>query len=78
MHLEVTTSHHPIVVGKNSQGLREIMQRTNTTIIFQNVNDSNVRPIKRSQVTIAGPIDGVYFARQQLIVRLFNNFLNLY
>lgn len=70
MHLEITTSHHPIVVGKNSQGLREIMQRTNTTIIFQNVNDSNVRPIKRSQVTIAGPIDGVYFARQQLIVRI--------
>lgn len=67
MHLEITTSHHPIVVGKNSMGLREIMHRTNTTIIFQNVNDSNVKPIKRSQVTISGPIDGVYFARQQLI-----------
>jgi protein bicaudal C len=69
MHLEITTSHHPIVVGKNSQTLREIMHRTNTTIIFQNVNDSNVKPIKRSQVTITGPIDGVYFARQQLLVR---------
>lgn len=67
MHLEITTSHHPIVVGKNSMALREIMHRTNTTIIFQNVNDSNVKPIKRSQVTISGPIDGVYFARQQLI-----------
>lgn len=68
MHLEITTSHHPIVVGKNSQTLREIMQRTNTTIIFQDVNDINVKPIKRSQVTITGPINGVYIARQQLIV----------
>jgi protein bicaudal C len=73
MHLEITTSHHPIVVGRNSQHLREIMQRTNTTIMFQDVNDANVKPIKRSQVTIQGPIGCVYLARQQLIVRITHN-----
>lgn len=67
MHLEITTSHHPIVLGKNAQNLREIMQRTNTIIIFQDSNDANVKPIKRSQVTISGPINGVYLARQQLL-----------
>ena len=28
----------------------------------------NIKPIKKSQVTISGTIDGVYKARQQLIV----------
>lgn len=70
MHLEISTQHHPIVLGKNSQSLREIMQRTKTKIIFPDANDVNVRPIKRSQVTISGPINGVYLARQQLLGNL--------
>jgi protein bicaudal C len=70
MHLEISTQHHPIVLGKNSQNLREIMQRTKTKIIFPDANDVNVRPIKRSQVTITGPINGVYLARQQLLGNL--------
>lgn len=77
MHLEITTSHHPIVLGKNSQNLREIMQRTNTIIIFQDSNDNNVKPIKRSQVTISGPINGVYLARQQLLVSFELNLFHL-
>ena len=77
MHLEITTSHHPIVLGKNSQHLREIMQRTNTIIIFQDSNDTNVKPIKRSQVTISGPINGVYLARQQLLVSNFYKLIQL-
>lgn len=68
MHLEISTQHHPIVLGKGSQNLREIMQRTSTKIIFPDANDVNIRPIKRSQVTISGPITGVYLARQQLLV----------
>ncbi|CRL00989.1 CLUMA_CG014408, isoform A [Clunio marinus] len=67
MHLEISTQHHPVVLGKGSQNLREIMQRTSTKIIFPDANDMNVRPIKRSQVTISGPITGVYLARQQLL-----------
>lgn len=69
LHVEISTQHHPIVLGKGSQNLREIMQRTNTKIIFPDANDMNIRPIKRSQVMISGPIHGVYLARQQLLVR---------
>jgi len=40
-------------------------------IMFPDAHDVNIKPIKRSQVTITGTIDGVYFARQQLIVSQF-------
>lgn len=74
MHLEISTQHHPIVLGKSSQNLREIMQRTGTKVIFPDANDMNIRPIKRSQVTITGPIGGVYLARQQLLVSFDERF----
>lgn len=37
-------------------------------IIFPDLSDANIKPIDKSQVTITGIIDGVYMARQQLIV----------
>lgn len=37
--------------------------------MFPDACDVNIKPIKRSQVSITGSIDGVYVARQQLIVR---------
>lgn len=67
MQLEVSTQHHPIVLGRASSNLREIMSRTGTQIMFPDANDVNIKPIKRSQVTITGSINGVYLARQQLI-----------
>uniref|UniRef100_A0A8D8G680 Protein bicaudal C n=3 Tax=Culex pipiens TaxID=7175 RepID=A0A8D8G680_CULPI len=67
MQLEVSTQHHPIVLGRASGNLREIMSRTGTQIMFPDANDVNIKPIKRSQVTITGSINGVYLARQQLI-----------
>jgi protein bicaudal C len=68
MQLEISTQHHPIVLGRASGNLREIMSRTGTQIMFPDANDVNIKPIKRSQVTITGSINGVYMARQQLIV----------
>lgn len=41
-------------------------------IIFPDTKDVNIKPLKKSQVTITGTIDGVYRARQQLIVSEFN------
>lgn len=38
--------------------------------MFPDANDVNIKPIKRSQVTITGSINGVYLARQQLIVSI--------
>lgn len=67
MHIEISTQHHQVVLGKHSQSLREIMQRTSTQIMFPDANDMNIKPIKRTQVTITGTIHGVYLARQQLI-----------
>lgn len=32
------------------------------------MSDANIKPIDKSQVTITGVIDGVYMAKQQLIV----------
>jgi protein bicaudal C len=40
--------------------------------MFPDANDVNIKPIKRSQVTITGSINGVYLARQQLIVSYHN------
>lgn len=70
MQLEISIQHHPIVVGRMSSNLREIMNKTNTKIMFPDANDVNIKPIKRSQVTITGSIDGVYLARQLLIVSI--------
>ncbi|XP_050101510.1 protein bicaudal C [Anopheles aquasalis] len=67
MQLEISTQHHPIVLGRASSNLRDIMLRTGTQIMFPDANDVNIKPIKRSQVTITGSINGVYLARQQLI-----------
>ena len=67
MHIEISTQHHQVVLGKGSQSLRDIMQRTRTQIMFPDANDMNIKPIKRTQVTITGTIEGVYLARQQLI-----------
>lgn len=38
------------------------------------MNDVNIKAIKKSQVTITGTIDGVYKAKQQLIVRIILHF----
>lgn len=73
MQLEISIQHHPIVVGRMSSNLREIMNKTNTKIMFPDANDVNIKPIKRSQITITGSIDGVYLARQLLIVSVFKS-----
>lgn len=46
--------------------------------MFPDACDVNIKPIKRSQVSITGSIDGVYIARQQLIVRFDFFFFIIY
>uniref|UniRef100_A0A1I8M2W9 K Homology domain-containing protein n=1 Tax=Musca domestica TaxID=7370 RepID=A0A1I8M2W9_MUSDO len=70
MQLEISPQHHEIVKGKNNTNLLSIMERTNTKIIFPDLSDMNVKPLKKSQVTITGTIEGVYKARQQLLGNL--------
>ncbi|EDW57610.2 uncharacterized protein Dvir_GJ18051 [Drosophila virilis] len=67
VQMEISPQHHEIVKGKNNVNLLSIMDRTQTKIIFPDLTDMNVKPLKKSQVTISGRIDDVYRARQQLL-----------
>ncbi|XP_017856704.1 PREDICTED: protein bicaudal C [Drosophila arizonae] len=67
VQMEISPQHHEIVKGKNNVNLLSIMERTQTKIIFPDLSDMNVKPLKKSQVTISGRIDDVYRARQQLL-----------
>lgn len=70
VQMEISPQHHEIVKGKNNINLLSIMERTQTKIIFPDLTDMNVKPLKKSQVTISGRIDDVYRARQQLLGNL--------
>ncbi|EDV30647.1 uncharacterized protein Dana_GF14935, isoform C [Drosophila ananassae] len=70
VQMEISPQHHEIVKGKNNVNLLSIMERTQTKIIFPDLSDMNVKPLKKSQVTISGRIDNVYLARQQLLGNL--------
>lgn len=67
MQIDISIQHHSIVLGKGSTNLADIMKKTSTKIMFPDATDVNIKPLKRSQVTITGSIDNVYLARQQLI-----------
>ncbi|XP_044005866.1 protein bicaudal C [Aphidius gifuensis] len=67
MSMEISPQHHSIVLGKQSNNLRLIMQRTSTQIMFPDAGDPNIPNLKKSNVTITGSIDNVYIARQQLV-----------
>ncbi|XP_073993558.1 protein bicaudal C isoform X2 [Rhodnius prolixus] len=67
MMVEISPQHHSIVLGKNNENLKTIMQNTSTQIIFLDPSDPNIPSLKKSNVTITGSIHNVYKARQQLI-----------
>ncbi|XP_055680364.1 protein bicaudal C [Lutzomyia longipalpis] len=71
MHqMEISPQHHCIVKGKDNRNLLHIMEFTKTKIIFPDLSDANIRPLRRSQVLIYGNIEGVYSARQLLLGNL--------
>ncbi|GAB0095254.1 Protein bicaudal C [Sergentomyia squamirostris] len=71
MHqMEISPQHHCICKGKDNRNLLRIMEFTSTKIIFPDLNDANIRPLRRSQVIIYGNIEGVYSARQLLLGNL--------
>ncbi|XP_026826107.1 protein bicaudal C isoform X2 [Ooceraea biroi] len=67
MSMEISPQHHSIVLGKQSNNLKMIMQRTATQIMFPDAGDPNIPSLKKSNVTITGAIHNVYLARQQLV-----------
>ncbi|XP_049856484.1 protein bicaudal C homolog 1 isoform X1 [Schistocerca gregaria] len=67
MTIEISPQHHPIVLGKNRENLKLIMQRTGTQILFPDAGDPGIPSLKKSSVNITGTIHNVYKARQQLM-----------
>ncbi|KDR18180.1 hypothetical protein L798_06930, partial [Zootermopsis nevadensis] len=67
MTLEISPQHHSIVLGKNSNNLKQIMQQTSTQIMFPDAGDPNIPNLKKSNICITGTIHNVYLARQQLM-----------
>jgi protein bicaudal C len=68
MTLEISPQHHSVVLGKNSNNLKQIMQQTSTQIMFPDAGDPNIPNLKKSNICITGTIHNVYLARQQLMV----------
>ncbi|CAG5093453.1 Similar to BicC: Protein bicaudal C (Drosophila melanogaster) [Cotesia congregata] len=64
---EATTRLIGVVLGKQSNNLKLIMQRTSTQIMFPDAGDPNIPSLKKSNVIITGGINNVYLARQHLI-----------
>ncbi|PNF27721.1 hypothetical protein B7P43_G12775 [Cryptotermes secundus] len=67
MTLEISPQHHSIVLGKNSNNLKQIMQQTSTKIMFPDAGDPNISSLKKSNICITGTIHNVYLARQHLM-----------
>lgn len=68
MQLEIAPQHHLFIIGRNGMNIKQIMQATGAMIHFPDPN--NVTPQRKGTVYIAGTIDSVYLARQQLIVSI--------
>jgi len=63
--VDIAPLHHMLVIGQSGTNIRQIMQRTETTIHFP--DPATVVPNRRSTVYITGAIDNVLVARQQLL-----------
>lgn len=65
MQLEIAPQHHMFIIGRGGINIKQIMQRTNSTILFPDPNTTT--PQRKGTVYISGTIDSVFLARQQLI-----------
>lgn len=68
MQLEIAPQHHMFIIGRGGINIKQIMQRTNATILFPDPNTTS--PQRKGTVFISGNIDSVTLARQQLIVSM--------
>ncbi|XP_025087615.1 protein bicaudal C homolog 1-like isoform X1 [Pomacea canaliculata] len=65
MQLEIAPQHHMFIIGRGGINIKQIMQRTNSSILFP--DPSTATPQRRGTVYITGSIESVSLARQQLI-----------
>ena len=65
--MEISPQHHSVMLGTENYKLKNVMQRTNTMIIFPDAMDPNIPSINKGSVTISGSIHDVYIVRQLLL-----------
>lgn len=68
MTLEISPQHHAVVQGCNKMNLQHIRSITNTTIMFPDLTDPHIPPLRKNTISIRGSLDSVLQARLMLMV----------
>lgn len=69
MTLEISPQHHSVVQGYNKMNLQHIRGMTGTTIMFPDLTDPHIPPLRKNTVSIRGSLENVLQARLMLMVR---------
>lgn len=69
MTLEISPQHHAVVQGYNKMNLQHIRTATGTTIMFPDLTDPHIPPLRKNTISIRGSLDNVLQARLMLMVR---------
>jgi protein bicaudal C len=70
MTLEISPQHHAVVQGGNKMNLQHIRTVTGTTIMFPDLTDPHIPPLRKNTISIRGSLDSVLQARLMLMVRM--------
>jgi len=76
MTLEISPQHHAVVQGGNKMNLTHIRTITSTTIMFPDLTDPHIPPLRKNTISIRGSLDSVLQARLMLMVKIYSNFSN--
>ncbi|XP_029113447.1 bicaudal C homolog 2 [Scleropages formosus] len=66
LKIDVTHTEHSHVIGKGGGNIKKVMEVTACHIHFPDSNRHNATGEKSNQVSIAGPVEGVEFARRRI------------
>ncbi|XP_032794013.1 protein bicaudal C homolog 1 isoform X1 [Daphnia magna] len=67
MTLEISPQHHAVVQGGNKMNLQHIRTVTGTTIMFPDLTDPHIPPLRKNTISIRGSLDSVLQARLMLM-----------
>ena len=68
MTLEISPQHHAVVQGGSKMNLQHIRTVTATTIMFPDLTDPHIPPLRKNTISIRGSLDSVLQARLMLMV----------
>lgn len=67
MTLEISPQHHAVVQGGSKMNLQHIRTVTATTIMFPDLTDPHIPPLRKNTISIRGSLDSVLQARLMLM-----------